>query len=140
MLQHSFVDPQIQDNPKSARKTQFSLRILRISMHYFIILWDIGVAGASAPHTTLLDAHPHLPHPHPCPPYGLWNKTCVFHPQFQSMNAEAAVACKQSFPLPKNSHKERAWTVCIIIELFWIEQEHFMAYSKQGVFPPLPRG
>ena len=60
MLQHSFMNPQIQDNPKSARITQFSLHILRISVYHLLISQDTGVAGLSAPHTALWDARPSL--------------------------------------------------------------------------------
>lgn len=50
MLQHSFVNLQMQDNSKTGRKTQFFLHTLRVSVQHLLLAQDMEVADLSVPH------------------------------------------------------------------------------------------
>lgn len=53
MLQHSFVNPQIQGNSKSGRKIHFFLHTLRVSVQHLLLPQDKEVADLSVPHRTV---------------------------------------------------------------------------------------
>lgn len=145
MLQHSFVNPEIQDNSKIGRKTQFFLQTLKISVQHLLLSQNMEDADL-CPTQKCGMLIPHMPHcwanwgcrlapsvfASSVPSIWALDKTLHTEPQFQSKNAAEAAAHQEpqssNAPLKPNPCKGRAWTAWNR-GLCWVELDH-----SQGLF------